>query len=37
MEEKFCKFILEDGKIVSEGIPSDRIPSNINSKTVKPS
>ena len=28
-----AEFILEDEKLVTEGIPSDRIPSNINLRT----
>ena len=28
-----AEFILEDEKLVTDGIPSDRIPSNIKSRT----
>ena len=30
-----AEFILEDGKVVTDGIPSDRKPSDINLRTEK--
>ena len=35
--QTISEFILEDGKLVSDGIPSNKIPSDLNFKTVKPS
>ena len=32
---KISEFLLEDGKIVLDEIPYDKIPSNINLRTVK--
>ena len=33
--DDIAEFIFKDGKLVTDGIPFDRIPSNMNLRTVK--